>query len=340
MHHPTHFIHNPQQQTQQIPTWYDETAQALFHRAAHSKLKTGITLFDTDARGLKNGDIVEIYGPTSVGKTELLYSVIVSCVLPRKWNDVTIGGHGVGVIYFDNDYHFCMPRLISIIEHRVRDALDPTMNATDEDIQELITLSLARLQVFHCKDSLQFIVTLQSIPLLLESDSTIKVLMIDSISAFYWIHKHEDKTGIEHQKHIANQCRLLAQHGLVVMATKAILWKDKRKANTNNSHNNVNDQLQYTSGLEVHNEYLHNWGRLVKYRVVLSPHSPNGTSAPSSSSQFIARLHFPSPPYNSTSLIPSSTSSSSSLSSFSKPTTSPPKTYLYSFTDWGMLFLS
>lgn len=37
--------------------------------------------------------------------------------------EITIGGNEGGVIYFDNDYHFCLPRLISIIEKRVRDAL-------------------------------------------------------------------------------------------------------------------------------------------------------------------------------------------------------------------------
>jgi hypothetical protein len=110
------------------------------------------------------------------------------------------------------------------------------------------------------------------------------------------------------------------------MATKQILWKEKK------------DGDQQSTG-EVHNEYLYNWGRLVKYRVVLSRYSTDSVAPSLSSSplslphnQFVARLYSPSPPAPAPPPGPA-------LSKLPAPHLPPSKINVYSITDWGMLFL-
>lgn len=50
----------------------------------------------------------------------ILYNFILFLLFLYFNVEYTIGGNEGGVIYFDNDYRFCMPRLISILEKRVR----------------------------------------------------------------------------------------------------------------------------------------------------------------------------------------------------------------------------
>lgn len=48
-------------------------------------------------KGVGRGDVVEIYGPSGSGKSEVLINVVVRCVLPA-W----LGGEERTAVFFDN----------------------------------------------------------------------------------------------------------------------------------------------------------------------------------------------------------------------------------------------
>jgi hypothetical protein len=254
---------------------FDETADVLFKRGRVKPITTGLRIFDNDLPGgLKYGDVVELYGQANVGKTELLYQVVASCILPCTWRDIDVGGNGSGAVFFDNDYHFCMTRLIAILETKVRAAysLHPASQSNplpSNDIQDIVLASLHRLHIFKCRDSLQFLASLQSLHILLDRETNIKLLAIDSISAFHWLHRYEDTT--KYQRQITHTVKRLANaYTLLLFATKGT--STVPKANDKDSDGSI-----------IYKDYFANWD-IVKYRLILT-HSAN--------KKFIAKLASP-----------------------------------------------
>ncbi|XP_071491195.1 DNA repair protein XRCC2-like [Diadema antillarum] len=69
------------------------------------------------------GDVVEVYGGSGAGKTELLLNVTATCILPPSWEGINIGGIGTSVVFLDTEQQFSMVRLFTIMESRVNEAL-------------------------------------------------------------------------------------------------------------------------------------------------------------------------------------------------------------------------
>lgn len=236
---------------------YDETADVLFKRGRVRPITTGLKIFDTDLPGgLKYGDVVELYGQANVGKTEFLYQLVASCVLPRKWKSFDIGGNDSGVVYFDNDYHFCMTRLVSILEFKIRSCIPPNSPPISTgELQDVLLEAMKNLHIFRCRDSLQFLASIQSLHVLLDHNPNIKLLLVDSISCFYWLNKYEEKEGARFQRQITSTLkRLLNSYTLLLFATKGTIAIPKEKEK---------------DGSILHKEYLGVWD-IVKYRVILS----------------------------------------------------------------------
>ncbi|XP_078450733.1 DNA repair protein XRCC2 isoform X2 [Lampetra planeri] len=63
------------------------------------------------------GDVIELHGPEGSGKTEVVYRLLASCLLP-----VEAGGLGMRAILLDVDLHFDLLRLVGLLERRIRAA--------------------------------------------------------------------------------------------------------------------------------------------------------------------------------------------------------------------------
>ncbi len=172
--------------------------------------------------GIRGGDVVEFYGKTGSGKTEMLLHIVASTILPSTWSPsststttssssssggshqrLELDGEGAGAIFFDNDLKFDILRLERVLRARIRVAVaklrqqraasrqkkttrshrgaassrkrqrvsddDEAEEEEDEEAEwpsaededELVRACLARLTVFRCEDSLQFLATLQ-----------------------------------------------------------------------------------------------------------------------------------------------------------------------------------
>lgn len=186
--------------------------------------------------GLRAGDVLEVFGGAGVGKSELLMGMLVFTILPLRFHDIDFGGNGLGVVYFDNDLKFNMGRLVHLLTLRWERAiaqamLDSRFSAAARRLTEdpsakdtFLVSTLDRLIIYRCTDSLQFAATLAGLEPLLRSRDTIRIVMIDTLSAFYWQDKHEDGNFQKSSTRAPTVLtRLLSQHNIVVVAAKGRL---------------------------------------------------------------------------------------------------------------------
>uniref|UniRef100_A0A3Q4H3K2 Rad51-like C-terminal domain-containing protein n=1 Tax=Neolamprologus brichardi TaxID=32507 RepID=A0A3Q4H3K2_NEOBR len=113
--------------------------------------------------------------PLRCCKTELLYHLLCRCVLPEA-----AGGLEVDVVFVDTDYSLDMLHLVSI--------LDSKLSAADE---AALRSCLSRLLFVHCYSSSQLLLTLHFLETTLSSRPALALILIDSISAFYWVDRCE-----------------------------------------------------------------------------------------------------------------------------------------------------
>ncbi|CAK8687857.1 DNA repair protein XRCC2-like [Clavelina lepadiformis] len=120
---------------------------------------------------LQDGDVVEIIGEQSTGKSTILQDLMITCLLPEDHD-----GCMSGVIYFDLDYHFDLLRVVAIIEQRTQ--------GTENDIQNW----LKNFHLIRCADMEQLVISLHAIePLIANSKIPVGMIILDSISALHWV---------------------------------------------------------------------------------------------------------------------------------------------------------
>ncbi|KAG9123525.1 hypothetical protein FRC07_014830 [Ceratobasidium sp. 392] len=157
-------------------------------------------------------DIIEIQGSAASGKTHLLYFWAMTCILPyytsiraegsEKAFEVLLGGRNKSVVVCDCDARWSLLRLHTIISRYLHERLASAISASqpNEDsemhgaasapvVSEVVSEALKRVHIFRPTSTLSLATTLISIPVYHRSrmsDETIGMLMIDSISSFYW----------------------------------------------------------------------------------------------------------------------------------------------------------
>lgn len=168
-----------------------------------------------DHGGPEHGDVVELHGAAGTGKTELLYHLLCRCVMPAA-----AGGLEVEVMFVDTDYSLDMLRLVSILDRR----LSAAGSSGSASAEATLRSCLSRLSVVHCSSSAQLLLTLHFLETSLSSRPSLALLLIDSISAFYWLDRSEGGASITRQEEKLSKCsellaRLLRDYRITVFAT-------------------------------------------------------------------------------------------------------------------------
>ncbi|XP_029003789.1 DNA repair protein XRCC2 [Betta splendens] len=232
-----------------------ESGAQLFSRleARHNVKDIEPRLFPKDG-GPEDGEMVELYGTEGTGKTELLYHLLCRCVLPKE-----AGGLEVDVVFVDTDYGLDMLRLVSILDSRLNTAQSGSSSSAGSD-ETVLRSCLSRLLVIHCSSSAQLLLTLHFLENSLSSRPALALLLIDSISAFYWVDRCEGGGSIAKQEERLSKCaellgRLLRDYRLSVCATcHAIRRSNDGQASSDSDRS-----------------YLcRAWQRLVTHRLLLS----------------------------------------------------------------------
>ena len=200
---------------------------------------------------LQQKDVIELCGDEGTGKTQMLIHFITRCLLPAKWKDIEIGGFNAGVAFVDTDYHFSMIRLISVMDHTVRKHVlrnkrklkeqsvgnsDSSLfiEPSDEDIESLVKQSLGKLHVVKCNSSTQFVLSLYSLDSLFGNQPDICLLVIDSISAFYWIDRSNGAENYSaqggNQRRVSHAItKLKEDYNIITIVTKPTIFQKKLK---------------------------------------------------------------------------------------------------------------
>ncbi|XP_048030643.1 DNA repair protein XRCC2 [Megalobrama amblycephala] len=181
-------------------------------------------IFPVDG-GPGQGDVVEFHGMEGTGKTETLYHMIICCIMPMQ-----NGGLEVGVVFIDTDYHFDMLRLVSALEGRLAEDLKEG-DCSENEPEERVRSCLRRLSVVHCNSSVQLLLTLHYLENTFSSQPSLGLLVIDSISAFYWVDRFNGGESTVCQEANLRKCaelldRLRRNYGIVIFATTHAIMRN------------------------------------------------------------------------------------------------------------------
>ncbi|XP_029979524.1 DNA repair protein XRCC2 isoform X2 [Sphaeramia orbicularis] len=237
-----------------------ETAAQLFARLEARRCLKDIEprLFPKDG-GPNHGEVVELFGPEGTGKTEVLYHLLSRCILP-----VAAGGLEVDVVFVDTDYSLDMLRLVSILDNKLNSALCGASPPPASD-QGTLHSCLSRLLVVHCSSSSQLLLTLHFLETTLSSRPGLALLLIDSVSAFYWLDRSEGGASVAKQEEKLSKCsellgRLLRDYRITMFATcHAIRRSHAEPSSSSSSSSNADRPFLCRS-----------WQRLVTHRLIFS----------------------------------------------------------------------
>ena len=210
----------------------------------------------TDILKFYTGDVLEFHGPEGTGKTEMLYHLTARCILPKSE-----GGLEVEVVFIDTDYHFDMLRLVTVLEHRL-----------PQSSEEMVKHCLGRLFLVYCSSSTQLLLTLCSLETMLCRHPSVCLLILDSLSAFYWIDRVNGGESVNLQESTLRKCsqlleKLVNEYRLVLFATtQSIMQK------ASNPEEGPSCARNCLSDVDVdYRPYLCKaWQRVVKHRILFS----------------------------------------------------------------------
>lgn len=196
--------------------------------------------------------MIEIVGDSGVGKSELLLHLVIKCITPAKWRNYEIGGYGVGVIYIDNDLHFHILRLVALLDSKLRRILtSENVSPSEEDTHQFITSCLNLLKICHCRSSLQMILTLQSVHSLMNFKYNCFILIIDSLSAFYWQDRMMNLDNFNqlesYYRHLAEMLHKLSEDDkfIILFTRQQLIAPSVKGTNRNKMQDDVNGEIHF-----------------------------------------------------------------------------------------------
>ncbi|KAM6953836.1 DNA repair protein XRCC2 [Aplochiton taeniatus] len=228
-------------------------------------------LFPEDG-GPDHGEVVELHGLEGSGKTALLYHLVCRCVLPQR-----CGGLELQAVFIDTDHHFDMLRLVTILENRLAHYAQGDADSSEEEVREC----LSRLLVVHCSSSSQLLLSLHYLETSFCSRPALSLLLLDSISAFYWMDRcgggeSQAKQEGTLRKFSELLSRLLRDYGITVFATSHAIMRnyasdtvDASSSSSSSSFSSAPPCPPPGQGGEYSRPYLcRAWQRLVTHRLV------------------------------------------------------------------------
>ncbi|KAI0313552.1 P-loop containing nucleoside triphosphate hydrolase protein [Amylostereum chailletii] len=158
--------------------------------ALDAHLASTASLHVSSLSSINRGDVLEIQGPPSSGKSHLVYHLICNCILPSVFS-----GWNKAAIVYDLDRTFDITRLRQLLRSRI------SAHTTHvSDLPTAISNALRNLRIFAISSSTQLAASLAHLPIYHAEHlptSEIALIAIDSMSAFYW----PDRFSLENITH-------------------------------------------------------------------------------------------------------------------------------------------
>ncbi|XP_034257529.1 DNA repair protein XRCC2 [Pantherophis guttatus] len=237
-------------------------AQLIARLEGRSSLKTLEPCLFAEEGYPVYGDVVEFHGLEGTGKTEMLYHLIARCILPKSR-----GGLEVSVLFIDTDFHFDMLRLITLLECRL------SYRGTEATMKRY----LERFFLINCHSSSQLLISLHSLETMFLFHPSLSLLIIDSMSAFYWIDRANGGENLSLQEANLKRCvqvlqKLIKEHHLIVFATTQSLMQKSQNFGESSEKTECDAASDYRPFL------CKLWRQLVTHRIFFSRHPhPDGS---------------------------------------------------------------
>ncbi|KAI4176237.1 MAG: hypothetical protein LQ348_006027 [Seirophora lacunosa] len=145
--------------------------------------------------------VLELIGATPCsGKTQLLYHLVGLSLLPKNYEDVSLGGNGAVVILFDLRTRFSVLRLKEVMFTHVQSQCEKSSETFSRDaVVSMVRNSLDHLHVFRPQTSLSLLVTLSNLQRYLFSTAShvsanrsVGSIILHDVDAFLWQDRLED----------------------------------------------------------------------------------------------------------------------------------------------------
>ncbi|NXU78895.1 XRCC2 protein, partial [Oreotrochilus melanogaster] len=210
-----------------------------------------------------HGDVIEFHGPEGTGKTEMLYHLIARCIIPNSG-----GGLEAEAMFIDTDCHFDMLRLVTILESRLA-----------QRTEEMIKQCLGRLFLVNCNSSTHLLLTLYSLENMFCTHPSLCLLIVDSLSAFYWIDRSNGGESLNLQERNLKKCavfleKLVREHHLVLFATTQTLMQKS----TNSTESLFPLKLPHGTDTDYRPYLCKAWQQMVTHRIFFSKQGNSGSS--------------------------------------------------------------
>jgi len=182
-------------------------------RALDEQLVLGSAGHSSLASPLNRGDVIEVQGPPASGKTQLSYQLVMNCILPRelllKVDDgsymamdqrLEIGGWERGAIILDTDGRWNVVRLRCMLSARflaIRQKYGSSQ--LSPSVEQWVDDCMKRVHMFKPKSTVSMAYSILQLPKYHSqrmSNLEIALLVIDTVSAFYW----QDRLDVEQQR--------------------------------------------------------------------------------------------------------------------------------------------
>ncbi|XP_071904530.1 DNA repair protein XRCC2 homolog isoform X2 [Coffea arabica] len=175
---------------------------------------------------LRPGNVVEVAGAPSSGKTHILMQAAISCILPKQWKGVQFGGMERLAVFVDLDCRFDVLRFSRLLKHKLIQANSNDMKSQTQYDEELFAECMRRFLYIRGYNSLEFLATLKTMNNQLQKQKDIQGVGVHLLVL--------DRKSLSLQSVMENVVqdlqKLLLVHLLLVLATKNSISGDKSTA--------------------------------------------------------------------------------------------------------------
>lgn len=203
-----------------------ESGISLFTRLTSKKRPSivNLSLEILPDDGPKPGEMIEISGESGTGKTMHTMELIAQTIIPTEY-----GGKGATAIVIDTNSNFHVPDLMpKIIEkhifyHRSQDCPSTDTEVLQQvamhDMETIVDETMKKLQLFKCYSGKEYELALLYCKNFLTTNTNVSLIVIDSISTFYWsdLNDHDPhirmetylRRKVQELRHMANEFKLV-----------------------------------------------------------------------------------------------------------------------------------
>lgn len=157
--------------------------------------------------------LVEIRGPSDLGKQYFLLNILAKLIMPVSFLDVTLPGRNGVVLFLNIDHNITLQTFANYIAD-----ISKKYFQRQQDITELVNFCISKLKIINIYSPAELKEALDNLPAKITGNVNVCAVVIDSLTSFYWVEKEMyGFTGSEqYNNHLLTQLKQY-MHGLAVV---------------------------------------------------------------------------------------------------------------------------